>query len=324
MPLELTKGQQDILAAPGHLLVKGGPGSGKTTVSILKAGRIAASLRAGQRVLFLSFARATVARVLEAIAEETTLTREERNAIEVDTFHSQFWSLLKTHGYLMGWPRRLSVLAPPSQAAAVAEISSEYKALSGLTDAEKAERSARIEAELLRLAREEGRVCFDLFAASVADLLEVSAKLRALVASKYPVIVLDEFQDTSADQWRVVKALGDRCTLIALADPEQRIFEFIGADPERLRALQSTRLRRPSPSSGPTTTAARAPTFCCSRTRLCSPGSASPSMPASRSDSFPSNENQADAVRWSAQVLQAARAADRNDARLVAGHPRSH
>lgn len=235
MPFELTKGQQDILAANGHLLVKGGPGSGKTTVSILKAGRMAAALRPGQRVLFLSFARATVARVLEAIEEETTLTREVRNAIEVDTYHSQFWSMLKTHGYLMGWPRRLSVLTPPSQAAAIAEITSDYKALSRLNDAEKAERTARIEAELLRFARKEGRVCFDLFARSVADLLEASSKLRALVASKYPVIVLDEFQDTNPDQWRVVKALGEHCALIALADPEQRIFDFIGADPERLQ-----------------------------------------------------------------------------------------
>lgn len=235
MPFELTKGQQDILAAHGHLLVKGGPGSGKTAVSILKAGRLATALRPGQRVLFLSFARATVARVLEAIEEETTLTREERNAIDVDTYHSKFWSLLKTHGYLMGWPRRLSVLTPPSQAAAVAEITSGYKSLSGLNDVEKAERTAKIEAELLRLAHQEGRVCFDLFARSVADMLEASAKLRALVASKYPVIVLDEFQDTNPDQWRVVSALGGHCTLIALADPEQRIFDFIGADPERLQ-----------------------------------------------------------------------------------------
>jgi DNA helicase-2/ATP-dependent DNA helicase PcrA len=117
----------------------------------------------------------------------------------------------------------------------VAEITSGYKALSRLNDAEKAERTAKIEAELLRLAHQEGSVCFDLFAPSVADMLEASAKLRALVASKYPVIVLDEFQDTNPDQWRVVKALGGHCTLIALADPEQRIFDFIGADPERLQ-----------------------------------------------------------------------------------------
>ncbi|MDI4238649.1 AAA family ATPase [Bradyrhizobium sp. Arg237L] len=66
--VELTDGQKDVLRADGHQLVTGGPGSGKTTVSILKAAKIArVALRQGQRILFLSFARATVARVLEAI-----------------------------------------------------------------------------------------------------------------------------------------------------------------------------------------------------------------------------------------------------------------
>jgi len=55
----------------------------------------------------------------------------------------------------------------------------------------------------------------------------------------YPYIILDEFQDTSADQWRVVQALGVGSTLIALADPEQRIFDFIGADPERLNHFKA-------------------------------------------------------------------------------------
>ena len=68
--VDLTEAQKEILQAAGHQLVTGGPGSGKTTISILKAAKIAREeLKPGQRILFLSFARATVSRVLEAIDE---------------------------------------------------------------------------------------------------------------------------------------------------------------------------------------------------------------------------------------------------------------
>ena len=63
MPFELSDKKKDILAHDGHMLVTGGPGSGKTTISIIKADIVvSAALRPGQKVLFLSFARASVAR----------------------------------------------------------------------------------------------------------------------------------------------------------------------------------------------------------------------------------------------------------------------
>jgi len=233
--VDLTETQKEILQATGHQLVTGGPGSGKTTVSILKAAKIVREeLKPGQRILFLSFARATVSRVLEAIDEENAITREERRGIEVDTYHSFFWRILKTHGYLVGFPRRMTILTPPNEAIALSSIRSGYKAAKNLSDGEKAEKRAKEEAERVRLATEEGKVCFDLFAGRVATLLHGSDKVRSLVSTMYPYIILDEFQDTSADQWRVVQALGANSMLIALADPEQRIFDFIGADPERL------------------------------------------------------------------------------------------
>ena len=135
--IDLTEKQKEVIASDGHALVKGGPGSGKTTVSILKAGNIVRErLRRGQRVLFLSFARATVSRVLEAIDEEGELPREVKRQIEVDTYHAFFWRLIKTHGYLLGLPRRLNILTPHNEAVALSEIRNDYKADDKLSAAE--------------------------------------------------------------------------------------------------------------------------------------------------------------------------------------------
>lgn len=232
--MQLTEKQLEVMEADGHLLVTGGPGSGKTTVSILKAAWVAEHhLRPGQKILFLSFARATMSRVVEAIEYEQKIPPAQKRRIDVETYHSFFWRILKAHGYLIGLPRRLSILTPPSEAIALSEIRSGFPARN-LTDEQKAAKKAAEEAERARLATTEGRVCFDLFAPYVGDILHGSERIRGLIASMYPVIILDEFQDTNASQWRAVQALGVFCRLIALADPEQRIYDWIGADPARL------------------------------------------------------------------------------------------
>lgn len=238
--MELTKGQRDVMEANGHLLVTGGPGSGKTTISILKAAQVVErDLRPGQKILFLSFARATVSRVVEAIEYEQQIPVAQKRLIEVETYHSFFWRILKTHGYLIGLPRRLFILTPPGEAIALSAARSGFP-VRNLTDAQKAAKKAAEDAERTRLATEEGRVCFNLYAPYVGDLLHGSARIRRLIASMYPVIILDEFQDTNEAQWRVVQALGEVCRLIALADPEQRIYDWIGADPARLQHFRDS------------------------------------------------------------------------------------
>jgi len=180
--VDLTETQKEVLRAVGHQLVTGEPGSGKTTVAILKGAKIAReALKPGQHILFLSFARATVSRVLEAIDEESAIMPEERRRIEVDTYHSFFWRILKTHGYLVGFPRRMTILTPPNEAIALAAVRSGYKAASKLSEEEKAEKRAREEAERIRLATEEGRVCFDLF----ADRNEIALPDVAFTADVY-------------------------------------------------------------------------------------------------------------------------------------------
>lgn len=125
----------------------------------------------------------------------------------------------------------MTILTPPNEAIALSVIRSGFKANSKLSPEEKAQKAALEVAERTRLATEEGKVCFDLFAERVAVLLQGSTKVRDLVSTMYPFIILDKFQDTSAEQWPAVEAIGKSSTFIALADPEQRIFDFIGADP---------------------------------------------------------------------------------------------
>ncbi len=233
--MELTEKQLEVMASDKILLVTGGPGSGKTTISILKAAHVAKfQLSSQQKVLFLSFARSTVARIIDAIDYEHNIPREHKARIAVDTYHAFFWRILKAHGYLIGLPRRLGLLTPSAEAIALSAIRNGFEADSKLNDDQKAAKKSVENTERRRLALEKGRICFDLFAPLVGDLIHASERIRRLLTTMYPVVILDEFQDTNAEQWCAVQALGQHSRLIALADPEQRIYDFIGADPERL------------------------------------------------------------------------------------------
>lgn len=233
--LELSDEQKRFLASDGHCLVQGGPGSGKTTVAILKADALVQEiLRSGQKVLFLSFARATVSRVIEAVDEHATDSVDVRKRIVVDTYHSFFWRAIRAHGYLLGLPRRLEILLPTGEAIALAPIRNDYGPIKGLSAEQLREKQGREVAERQRLAFDEGKVCFDMFGGLTAELLQRGGRIRSVISSAFPVIILDEFQDTNANQWTVVSELGRQSRLIALADPEQRIYDFAGADPERV------------------------------------------------------------------------------------------
>ena len=95
----------------------GGPGSGKTTIALKKAVRlIDEGLQPGQAILFLSFSRAAVARIGEASKAE--VEKSKRHQLSVQTFHSFCWELLRSHGYLVGCPkRRLELLMPHDERA---------------------------------------------------------------------------------------------------------------------------------------------------------------------------------------------------------------
>jgi DNA helicase-2/ATP-dependent DNA helicase PcrA len=236
MAFELSGRQQDFLDAKGNTLVTGGAGSGKTTVAILKAAALSHTLDyESQKILFLSFARPTIARVEEAIQKNADITKREKSCIEVDTYHSFFWKLIKSHGYLVGLPHKIEILEGYNEAELLLPLREKFGGKPKQDDTPNHD-SYITELNDIRwkAATQDGKIAFDLFAPTAAKLLSDSSRLRNLTALKYPYIILDEFQDTDGDQWNVVTELGKTTTLIALADPEQQIYRWKGADPQRL------------------------------------------------------------------------------------------
>lgn len=209
--------KRGFLACAEHVLALGGPGAGKTHVALVKARDEIRSgaLKPGQKILFLSFARPTVARIIEKASE--LISREELQWLDVSTYHGFAWSILRSHAYLLNGKSGVQLLPPPEAAAHLTDI----------------ERGSH-EAEKHRLFEQEGRLHFDLFARLVGELFRKSGRLAHIFSDSYPVIILDEFQDTNSDEWALIQQLGSRSRLIALADPDQRIYEFRGADPRRV------------------------------------------------------------------------------------------
>lgn len=207
-----------VLQYNSHALVSGGAGSGKTTTALRKASHIVESglPYPHSRVIFLSFANATINRVAQHAATKVGL--EQLPFIEFSTYHSFAWSIIRSHGYLLCSGRAVRILSKGEQNAF--EIDS-------IND------PARKHEALRALFRSTGLVALDLFAELANDLLNLSEKLRKAYAVAYPTIILDEFQDTTESQWRLTQTLGINSRLIALGDPDQRIYEFAGASPER-------------------------------------------------------------------------------------------
>lgn len=216
--MKLSKMAQSALRSKYPVLVLGGPGSGKTTLSLLKAKTHVSELLDGQAILFLSFSRAAIRQV--EIRYHDLLNEQEQQSIEVRTYHSFALDVIKAHGKLLTgkYPRIIS----PGKEALLKSRSSGCWAN-----------------EVRRLASEEGRYSFNEFAVAANKIILGSTAVAELIADTYPMIILDEFQDTTDSQWELVKTLSQRSRMMFLADLDQRIFDYdVHVSPDRLQQLK--------------------------------------------------------------------------------------
>jgi DNA helicase-2/ATP-dependent DNA helicase PcrA len=181
----------------------------------------------GQEILFLSFSRAAVARIIEASKAE--IPSDKLKCLSVQTFHSFCWELVRAHGYLLGAPKGLQLLLPHDE-----------RALSGGLSEKDEEWPAWLGKREI-LFREEGKIVFDLFAPKASELLARSSLVRNLIADKFPLIIVDEAQDTGPDAWLCIQLVSPHTQVVCLADLGQQIFDHLpGIGPQRIQAIRET------------------------------------------------------------------------------------
>jgi DNA helicase-2/ATP-dependent DNA helicase PcrA len=227
----------------GPALVLAGPGTGKTAVL---AARVAHLIRSGGAepegivaVTFTNRAAREMRERLEPLLPDPRL----RERIRVGTFHAFGLALLKACGQRLdlNWPftilnqaDREELLAslpacPKGRAAALAEaISLAKQAAEEEPPAEARELLAQYEATLAM----HNAVDLDDLLRLPVRFLESQPAVLEEVRSRTSHLLIDEYQDVNAIQYRLVRLLMPAvdAPLFAIGDPDQAIYGFRGAD----------------------------------------------------------------------------------------------
>jgi DNA helicase-2/ATP-dependent DNA helicase PcrA len=244
-------------AAP--LAVLAGAGAGKTRVLTRRiAWRAATGRLDAERVLALTFTRRAAAELRDRLA-----TLEVRPLVTAGTIHALCLAQLRGRAAerrrafpaLLDRKARLLVPLTARRGAdarvAASELAGEIEwAKARLVDPERYEAAVaaagrtppRPAAEVAAIyrryeleKRRRGLVDFDDLLWRCADALETDAAFAAAQRWRFRHVFVDEFQDVSPAQWRVVRGwVGGRPDLCVVGDADQAIYGFGGADPSYL------------------------------------------------------------------------------------------
>lgn len=275
-----------IAATDGPQLVVAGPGTGKTEFLVRRAAHLIESgATHPDHVLVLTFSRRGASDLRRRIS---TAIGRSHVPVQASTFHSFAVRLLEVHGPALGWDRLPTLLTGPEQVELVADLlrtedptgwpSPFGQVLSARTFAadvadfllrcaerllgpdrltERAEDRSDWRAlpsfyrRYLAALEERSRIDYGTLLVSAVSALE-SQDVAAAAAEQFRHVIVDEYQDTSPAQVRLLELLASHhSNLTVAADPYQSIYSFRGADlasvaefTDRFRAPDGTPARR--------------------------------------------------------------------------------
>ena len=241
----------------GPCLVLAGAGSGKTRVITHKIGRLIQAGLAPERIAAITFTNKAAAEMRERAKQ---LVGREAKKTLICTFHALGVRLLRDDGEVLGLKKQFSILDTD-------DITSLLKDCGGTTDANTARgwqwtisawKSAGLNAEqaMAQARGEDDRVTatimglyeerlsayqsvdFDDLIALPLKLLRDHPEVREKWQKKMGHVLVDEYQDTNATQYELLKLLvGERARFTAVGDDDQSIYGWRGATLDNLKRL---------------------------------------------------------------------------------------
>ena len=255
-PLNLAQ-QDAVNHLHGPCLVLAGAGSGKTRVITHKIARLIQTGMAPKRIAAITFTNKAAAEMRERAKE---LIGREAKDVLVCTFHALGVRILRENGSVLGLKPQFSILDSD-------DVTSILKDAGGTTDAATARQwqwtislwknQGMNAAQALALAagdndrliatimgRYEERlsayqsVDFDDLVGLPLKLLQEHTEVREAWQQRLGHVLVDEYQDTNATQYEVLKCLvGQRGSFTAVGDDDQSIYGWRGATLDNLKKL---------------------------------------------------------------------------------------
>jgi ATP-dependent DNA helicase Rep len=249
--------QEAVNYMHGPCLVLAGAGSGKTRVITHKIGRLIQSGLKAEQIAAITFTNKAAAEMRERAKK---LIGRPAKGVLICTFHSLGMRMLRQDGEVLGLKKQFSILDTD-------DVTSIIKDAGGGTDASTARQwqwtisrwknmglnsaqaasiaSGEEEALTARImARYEERltayqsVDFDDLIGLPLKLLQEHDAVRIKWQESLGHVLVDEYQDTNATQYEVLKCLvGERGRFTAVGDDDQSIYGWRGATLDNLKKL---------------------------------------------------------------------------------------
>ena len=241
----------------GPCLVLAGAGSGKTRVITHKIGRLIEAGLEPKRIAAITFTNKAAAEMRERAKQ---LIGRAAKDVLICTFHALGVRIMREDGAVLGLKPQFSIMDSD-------DVTSILKDCGGTTDAATARQwqwtislwknmglnaaqaaaqapddNARVIARIMALYQERltayQSVDFDDLIGLPLKLLAEFPEVRERWQAKMGHVLVDEYQDTNATQYEVLKHLvGERARFTAVGDDDQSIYGWRGATLDNLKRL---------------------------------------------------------------------------------------